>query len=232
MMAAVRGHAIWAALFTAAVAPAAAAFAPYRTTDAETADPWVLEGRLGLIRIIRDEGENEYVSPILRVNLGLPLRLELISEFEYLPEHRRVGDAAIGLKWVPYLEQLSLGIETLALLPISEAGGAGVESNLLVTQRLDPVRIHLNFGGFYDARPEPREKGWRAGLLSEIRVGRVRPGVELFALRVISEPVAVQAGLGLIVDLGPLALRAGVHAGLSDVAPDLTTSFWISSEWP
>jgi hypothetical protein len=210
----------------------AAAFPPYRSTDAETADPWVLEGRLGLIRFTRDEGQNTYTAPLLRVNFGLPHGVELTSEFEYLPVDGEVGDAAAGLKWVPYFHDLSLGIEALALLPISSAGGAGVESSLLATQRWEPVKLHLNVGGFYDARPEPIEKGWRSGLLGELEVGRFRPGLELFAKHVLLEPVAVQAGAGVIVKLGPLDLRAGAHVGLTDAAPDFVASFWIAGKVP
>jgi len=116
----------------------ARAFPPYRSTDAETADPWDLEGRLGLVRFTRDEGENNYASPLLRINFGLPQRVELTGEFEYLPADGEVGDAAAGFKWVPYFHDLSLGIEVLALLPVSSAGGAGVESQLLATLRSEP----------------------------------------------------------------------------------------------
>lgn len=213
-------------------APLALAFPPYRSTDAETADPWDLEGRLGFVRFTRDEGENTYASPLLRINFGLPQRVELIGEFEYLPVEGRVGDAAAGLKWVPYFEDLSFGIEVLALLPVSSVGGAGVESSLLATQRWEPVDLHLNVGGFYDARPTPIEKGWRASLLSELDVGRFRPGIELFAKQVLSVPVALQGGAGVIVKLGPIDLRAGAHAGLTEVAPDFAASFWVAGKLP
>lgn len=206
----------------------ARAFPPYRSTDAETANPWDLEGRLGLVRLTRDEGENSYASPLLRINFGLPHRVELTGEFEYLPADGEVGDAAAGLKWVPYFHDLSLGIEVLALLPVSSAGGAGVESQLLATERWEPMRLHLNAGGFYDVRPDPIEKGFRASVLSELEVGRFRPGVELFAKQVWSEPVAVQAGAGVIVKLGPVDVRTGVHAGLTESAPDFVASLWIA----
>jgi hypothetical protein len=210
----------------------AAAFPPYRSTDAETADPFVLEGRLGLIRYERDEAENTYTSPLLRVNFGLPKRIELTTEFEYLPVEGQVGDAAAGLKWVPYFERFSLGIEALALLPVSSAGGAGVESQLLATQRFDPFQLHLNLGGFYDSRPDPIEKGWRASLLGEAKLGRFRPGAELFAKQVAWEPVVAQAGLGIIVSLGPIDLRTAAHFGLTTAAPDFTTSLWIAGKLP
>ncbi|HEX6277198.1 MAG TPA: hypothetical protein VFZ53_29355 [Polyangiaceae bacterium] len=211
-------------------ASVAHAFPPYRSTDAETADPWDLEGRLGFIRFTGDEGESIYATPLVRINFGLPQRVELTGEFEYLPVEGRVGDAAAGAKWVPYFHDLSLGIEVLALLPISSEGGAGVESSLLATQRWEWTRLHLNAGGFYDARPTLVEKGWRAGLLGEIELGRFRPGVELFAKQVVSEPVAIQGGGGVIVKLGPIDLRTGAHAGLTNAAPDFVASFWIAGK--
>lgn len=216
-----------------AVPLTARAFPPYRSTDAETADPWTLEARLGLIRVKHDAGVNEYTSPLLRVNFGLPYRIELVSEFEYLPEERRVGDAALGFKWVPFLESLSLGIETLALLPVSAAGGAGVEASLLATYRVgDLFRTHVNVAGFYDARPSPAEWGWKGGIIGEVRLGRFRPGAEVFAKRVSGEPVQLLAGPGMIVKLGPIDLRMGIHFGLTPAAADVTASLWVTGALP
>ena len=39
----------------------------------------------------------------------------------------------------------------------------------------DSHQLHLNLGGFYDARPDPIEKGWRGSLLAETTLGRFRP---------------------------------------------------------
>lgn len=221
------------AMLMLVVAPRhAGAFPPYRSTDAETADPWTLEGRLGLLRFTRDGGENSYTTPLLRVNLGFPHRLELTTELEYEPADERLGDAAAGLKWVPYFEKLSLGIETLVLLPVTSEGGAGVESQILATQRWDSFRLHGNFGGFYDVRPDPVEKGWRGSLLGELELGRFRPGLELFGKQVLSEAVAVQAGPGIIVKLGPIDVRTAAHVGLTSAAPDFRASLWVASKLP
>lgn len=231
MKAEVAVSAMLGALVSLAAAPRhASAFPPYRSTDAETAEPWSLEGRLGLLRFTRDAGENTYTSPLLRVNLGFPHRLELTTELEYEPADERLGDGAAGLKWVPYFEKLSLGIETLVLLPVTSEGGAGIESQLLATQRWDSFRLHANFGGFYDVRPEPVEKGWRGSLLGELELGRFRPGLELFGKQVVSEAVAVQAGAGIIGKLGPIDVRTAVHVGLTEAAPDFRASLWIASK--
>jgi hypothetical protein len=215
------------------MAPSARAFPPYRSTDAETAVPWTLEARLGLGRIERDGEVNGYTSPLLRVNLGLPRNVEVVSEFEYRPDEGRVGDAAMGFKWVPFLSTLSIGVETLALLPVSTgAGGAGVESLLLATWRARALRVHVNAGGLYDARPDEPESGWKAGTIVELRLRRLRPGLELFARQTEDEPARVLLGPGVIVDVGAFDVRAGLHVGLSDAAPDLTPSLWVTTKLP
>jgi hypothetical protein len=210
----------------------ASAFPPYRSTDAETADPWTLEARLGLVRIERDGDSNEYASPLLRANLGLPGNLELVSEFEYRPDEGQVGDAAMGFKWVPLTSALSLGVETLALLPVSRDGGAGVESILLATWRHRALRVHVNAGGFYDDRPAAAESGWKAGTVVELRSDRLRPGIEVFAKQERYEAAQVLLGPGVIVDFGAFDVRAGLHVGLTDEAPDLIPSLWVTTKLP
>jgi hypothetical protein len=42
-----------------------------------------LEVRLGLGRLEREGADNDYMSPLARVNLGLRPNLELVSEFEH-----------------------------------------------------------------------------------------------------------------------------------------------------
>ncbi len=219
-------------LFVASLAAPALAFPPYRSTDADVADPWTLEARVGLVRVTRDEGENAYTTPLLRLNLGIPTGFEAVSEFEYSATEGHVEDAAVGLKWVPFRARFSFGTEVLALLPISSEGGAGTQALLLATYREAPVRIHLNGGGFYDARPVDEERGWRASLLGELELGRARPGLELFTARVNDEPVQVSAGAGAIVDLDMVDVRAGVHLGITEAAPDLRASLWVARAFP
>ncbi|MGE0826127.1 MAG: hypothetical protein AB7G75_28370 [Candidatus Binatia bacterium] len=208
-------------------------FPPYRSTDAETADAWTVEARLGLLRVEREGRHNAYASPLLRVNLGLPDNLELTSEFEYRADEREVADAAIGIKWVPILRALSFGVETLVLLPVSQKNdGAGVESVLLTTLRLGVLRMHINAGGFYDGRSQVSEYGWKSSGLMEMQLGRFRPGVEVFAKQVRAHPVQLLAGPGVIFDVGPFDLRVGLHVGLTREAADLTPSVWMASKFP
>jgi hypothetical protein len=196
------------------------------------AEQWELEGRLGFVRWTREQGENSFTAPLLRLNLGIPEGFEAVSEFEYSVAERQVEDAAVGVKWVPFRARFSFGTEVLGLLPISSAGGAGTQALLLASYREAPLRIHLNGGGFYDARPAESELGWRASLLGELELGRARPGLELFTTRVNAEPVQVVAGTGVIVDVDIFVMRAGVHFGLTDDAPDVRTSLWIARAFP
>lgn len=221
------------ALGLAAVIPgaSASAFPPYRSTDADTADPWAFEARLGLLRLRRDRGDTVYSSPLLRLNFGLPHAVELISELEVRPGQGGLTDAAFGAKWVPVRGRWSLGNETLLLLPVPNAGGTGVESQIVVTYRDDTagLRLHLNGGGFYDGRPDIAEKGWRASALAELKRGRYRPGLEVFARKIGSAPVEVLAGPGVIIGVGRADVRLGVHVALTDAAPDMVLDAWTST---
>ena len=220
----------FALLAVVSVAPASA-FPPYRSTDAGTADPWVLEARLGVLRLRRDRGESVYSSPLLRLNLGLPHAVELIAELEVRPGNGGLTDAALGAKWVPLRGRWSLGTETLLLLPVPNAGGMGIETQLVVTYRdaAGRLRLHLNGGVFYDGRPNVAEKGWRASALAEIQSGRYRPGLEVFARKIGAGPVEVLAGPGVIVDVGRLDIRFGLHIGLTTAAPDVVLDTWTSA---
>lgn len=221
---------VLAGLAILVLASEARAFPPYRSTDAETADPWTVEGRLGVVRVAREHGTNAYTSPLWRLNLGLPHRLELVSEGEWDASAGRLGDLAAGLKVVPFFGSFSVGVEALALLPVSSAGGAGVEAQLVATQRWERVLLHVNGGGFFDSRPTATEKGWRASVLGEAPLGRWRPGLELFTRQVNGGPIEPSAGAGIIVRLGPIDLRTGLHVGLAEAAPDLRASFWVASK--
>src|SRR5688572_23362438 len=149
-------------LFVLLLPTSALAFPPYRSTDATTAEPWTVEARLGLFRIRHDSGDNAQFSPLLRVNLGLPGSVEIVSEYEHRVDDDGGSDAAVGVKWAPLRCGIDIGVETLALLPVGEGqGDAGVESQLLAAYRRESWRLHVNAGGMYDARPASNESGWR-----------------------------------------------------------------------
>ena len=205
------------------------AFPPYRSTDADTAEEGVLEVRLGLAQVERESQKNAYLSPLLRGNLGLAANLELVSEVEYRADEGEVTDAAVGFKWVPFKRSLSLGVENLLLLPVSaDHDGVGVESLLLATLQRGDLLVHLDLGGFHDTRPSPTEKGWKSGVIVELIRGQFRPGLELFAKQVKHERASVQAGPGVIIDLGPLDVRSGLRVGLTREAPDLEVNLWVT----
>ena len=209
------------------------AFPPYKTTDADTADPNTLELRLGLIQVERAKGETEYLSPLIRANIGLPNKLELVSEFEYLPDENEFGDGALGIKWIPSFGELSVGLETLALLPIRHGDdGLGIQSQFLATWRNPDMRVHVNAGGFHDKRTSNTENGWRASILTEMTSTQFRPGIELFAKQKNGEDADIRLGAGFIKEVGEFEIRSGIHLGLTNEAPDIVFNFWISTKIP
>ena len=229
------GPAAIAAIFTVVTIGwqgSAWAFPPYRSTDAETADPWTIEARLGLLRWARHGDATAYSSPLLRLNLGLPRAVELLLELEHEHGGEGLTEAAVGCKWVPVVRSgASLGIETLVLLPVEEEGGTGIEASLLTTFRRDTLRVHLNVGGFYADRLGEAVSGWRAGAIVEWRMARIRPGFELFARRTHSDSLQVLAGPGIIIETRHMDIRLGLHLGVTSSSPDVVTDTWVASKW-
>lgn len=221
---------IGTAALTVAGPEPASGFPPYHLTDAETADPGALEARLGLARLARHGHDWSYASPLLRLNLGLPAELEGISEFEYDARDARVGDAAVGIKWAPVDGPIRFGNEALALLPVDGEGSAGGELSMLVTIGRSDLCLHMNVGAFHDGRPTPSETGWKGGVLGEAGIGSFRPGAEVFFRQDRSEPVQVTAGPGVVFDAGSFDMRVGVEVGLTDRAPDVAASFWVTTK--
>lgn len=210
----------------------AAAFPPYRSTDAGTADPYDLELRLGLGKVERKAGETEVLSPLLRANVGLPHGIEVVTELEYSPHADRLADGALGGKWVPLSGTISAGIEALALIPVNRShSGTGVEAQLLATVSKQGYRIHVNAGGFHDPRGGIVEAGWRASALGEIVSRNYRVGIELFAKDTNIRRADVRAGVGVIYSLAGFDLRPGVHIGLTEEAPDIGVSLWIATKF-
>lgn len=233
------GNSFWpiitALIILQIIAPApAAAFPPYKSTDADTAGPYVLEMRLGLIQLERDGEETTSITPLLRANFGLPGKFELISEFEYHPKEHQFNDGALGFKWIPVVAgPWSIGLETLALIPVrSGDDDVGVESQFLVTWNRTNLLVHLNAGGFHDPRATATENGWRASLLTEFTASTFRPGFELFAKQIDGESIDVRLGAGFIKDIGSMQLRSAIHIGITNEAPDVVFNFWIARKFP
>ena len=117
-------------------------------------------------------------------------------------------------------------------LPVqSEQGGAGIESQFLTTLKHDEWRLHFNAGAFYDPRGDDTVRGWRGSVLAEFPRERWRPGVELFARRAHGGETRAQLGFGAIAQLERIEIRTGIHVGLSDAAPDVEGSLWLSWSW-
>ncbi|MBI4382525.1 MAG: hypothetical protein HY579_00645 [Nitrospinae bacterium] len=208
------------------------AFPPYISTDADTADPWTLENRIGFFDLERDKKENAYASPLYRFNLGIPHHLEIVTEFENRPDLKQMGKANVGFKWIPLAGSWSAGIETLAHLPVKEHGGPGMEGSVLLTVPKDNLRLHVNAGGFTDNGPVERESGWMTGAIMETYFGRFRPGLEFFAKQTAFEPVQASIDPGLIVDFGLFDARMGTRFGLTDAAPTLAGTLWVTFKLP
>jgi hypothetical protein len=210
----------------------AAAFPPYRSTDADTAGADMLELRLGLLRIQRRDSMSERSTPLTRTNFGIGAHYEVISELEYSPDDHRLAEGAVGFKWANFADGFGIGVETLILLPVQSGhSGTGIESQFLTTFRQDRWQLHMNAGGFYDPRGAATAHGWRASVLAEFPRERFRPGVELFAKDVRSGEQRVQAGVGVITQLEHFEIRSGLHFGLNDEAPDIEASVWFSWQW-
>jgi hypothetical protein len=216
--------------------PSVLAFPPYKSTDADTAAPYNLELRLGILQMEHDSSSTKFISPLIRANFGFPYQFEFVSEFEYVPEDNELGDGAVGIKWVPLRGTLSLGIETLMLLPVrnGDDNKLGVESQLVSTFPLNnsSLVIHINGGLFHDPRGQDTENGWRASVLTELTNNSYRPGFELFTKHINGQNTDVRLGMGIIKTIGRFEVRSAVHFGLSSQAPDVIFNLWFSTNIP
>jgi len=213
-------------------ASSALAFPPYKTTDAETAGANAVEFRLGLLEIEKTGSDSERQTPLANLNFGVGPHFEISSELEYTPDDDQLGDAAVGFKWAAPRGGLSLGVETLTLLPVQSAqAGAGIESQFLVSIMRERWQIHGNAGFFNDPRGEEVERGWRGSVLAEFPQDRLRPGVELFVRDGNAAATEMQIGVGLIASLRRVEIRTGLHVGLNDATPDVEANVWLSWKW-
>ena len=212
------------------------AFPPYKSTDADTAALSTLELRFGIVQIEHDNGSSKFISPLLRANFGIPYQLEIVSEFEYIPEDNTLGDGAVGIKWVPLRGDFSLGMETLILLPVRNGDDdkVGLESQLVATFPLKDrgLVIHINGGRIHDPRGNDTENGWRASVLTELTNNPYRPGLELFTKHINGRSTDIRLGMGIIKSLGRFEFRSAVHFGLNSHSPDVIFNLWLSTNIP
>lgn len=61
----------------------------------------------------------------------------------------------------------------------------------------------------------------------ELPLKAIRPGAEVFVKKKNGDSADVRIGPGVILDVGPFDVRAGVHAGITENSPDLAFSLWI-----
>jgi hypothetical protein len=211
------------------------AFPPYKSTDADTADPYHFEIRIGLVQVEHDEGKTEYITPLARANFGFPGNFEILSEFEYHPDENEIGDGALGIKWAPVQGAINFGIETLALLPVNAGQhDIGVETQVLATIHGNHhgLQLHMNAGGFHDPRGPITENGWRGSMLIELHNISFRPGFELFAKKTDGHDTDLRLGTGIIKSIGRFEIRSAIHIGVTNQAPDVVFNFWFSTKIP
>jgi hypothetical protein len=164
------------------------------------------------------------------MSIGLPHKLELVSEFDFTPRSAAFDDGAVGIKWVPFFSrELGIGTEALVLLPVRPRDrGAGTETQVLATLKGEKALLHVNVGGLYDPRGPITAWGWRASGLVELRTDKYRIGFEVFAKDTTLHSTDVRIGTGIIYDAGAFDVRLGAHAGLTSAAPDVTINLWVS----
>jgi hypothetical protein len=184
------------------------------------------------LKLQRQDSRTERRTPLTRLNLGIGDHYEIVSELEYAPDDHRLDEGALGFKWANLTDEIGFGVETLVLLPVqADQGGAGIESQFLTTLKRERWRLHMNAGIFHDPRGADVERGWRGSILAEFPRERWRPGVELFAREAHAEDTRLQLGFGTIAELERIEVRTGIHIGLSDAAPDLEATVWLSWKW-
>lgn len=206
---------------------------PFKSTDTGTAAKGVLEARLGLAQASRDGGDGDVLGPLLRANLGLGDNLELVTEFEYAQRRHETEHGAVGAKWRFYSNgAFSMGIETLALLPVQPGeSGSGVEAQLLLSWGTGATRLHVNAGGFDEKQKNRGASGWRASVLAERRHGGFRHGAELFARQSGGQSTDVRVGYGFVRSIGSFDVRSGLHFGVTRAAPDVGFNLWLSRDF-
>lgn len=207
-------------------------FPPYQSTDAETATPGSVETRFGG-QWDHQQGSATYSSPLVNINFGLPHDLEIVSELWYQPGVSRVANAATGIKWVPYTsDTIGYAIETIAHLPTTQNSNAGVESTLITTMRRDNLLLHINVGGFTDPSPLTNGTGWTTGVLTEVLIGRFRPGLEFFLKKIDSQEIQATMTAGLITEFQHFDVRMGLTTGFTRTTPDISANLWVSAKIP
>lgn len=193
------------------LSPAAQAYRPFNSTDAAVADRGQVEIELGPLGYVREGSDGSLVVPSLILNWGFAERWELVLEGRQFVRLGSVGaeprvsveDDALSLKTVlregglQEKSGVSVAAELSALLPeINGESGAGAELTLIVSQRTEPLTVHLNGAALWT---RAHDAGWFAGLIAEGHdAWTVRPVAEVIVEGEGSLPVTVSGLAGAI----------------------------------
>ena len=227
----------------------ARAYRPFDSTDAAVADKGEIELELGPVGFFRLGPERALVAPSLILNWGIADGWEAVLEGRNTVQvgsnatepHVRLEDTALNLKGVLREGSLqgrggvSVASEVGVLLPtINGEPGAGGQATLILSQRWEPVTIHLN-GRL--AWTRAHALGRFGGLIAEgPHAWSLRPVVEVFLEREDGGPIT-RSGLvgaiwrireGLSLDAGLRVARVGAD-GLFEVRAGLTWAFAVGA---
>lgn len=211
-------------------APAALAYRPFDSTDADVAKPGEFELELGPVGRLREGSRRFLVAPALVGNFGLSGDRELVIEGKREvarqagPDeaHSALVDDGVFIKQLLRRGVLqdasgpSVAAEYGVLLPdVHGAHGTGLSAAGIVSQRSERAALHLN--GALALTREHEPDVFLGAILEGPQAWRVRPVAELFTERERAGERIDSALVGAIWRLrADLALDAGVrsaHAG-------------------
>jgi hypothetical protein len=167
------------AVTVAFTVPRAEAYRPFISTDAAVADVKELEIELGYFALRRERQENTFLIPSAVLNYGVWRNVELVGEFRVARAPSGdvdVIDPAMFVKAVikeGVLQEhdgVGLAVEAGPLLPstVRSDHGTGFEALGIMSGRVAPFTVHVNFGGGIDRRAAKPFGVW--GVIGELPV--------------------------------------------------------------
>ncbi len=223
---------------------AAWAYRPFVSTDAAVADPREMEIELGYFNLERARGENTFMVPKAVLNYGILRDLEIVGEFQVDKgpgQDAQLADPGLFLKAVlkegilQEQEGIGFAVEAGPLLPSTVPGEKrlGFVVIGILSGRLAPLTVHLNFGGGLDRTARDPFAVW--GVIAELPIVQSFRVVGEVNGEVAPEKIPNTSGLlGVIwqVPSTRLYLDAGVRRGFSHGAPDWQITVGLTYGFP
>lgn len=132
------------------VSRAAAAYRPFDQTDADTAELHAIELEIGAMNLTETSGGRPRYAPSGVFNYGFAAGWELMVDYDDVGDPDALSLTDVEVKHVLRAGSLqggrgpSVALETGPLLPGALTDELGWDADLIVSQRFDPVTIHLN----------------------------------------------------------------------------------------